>query len=204
MLKLEKKVPLRRESAMTVMDAIYGRRSVRAYAPQPLERTVIRDLIGAAIQAPTAVHEEPWAFAVIEDRETLRRLSDTAKELLHEVEHGIHLPGAGSRRFKLPENVFYDAGTLIVIYGKPLGPFVVADCWLAAENLMLAARAMGLGSCVIGLAVAALNMPEWKAELKVPSEMTAYAPIIVGVPKEEPPPTGRQDPQILIWKTGLV
>jgi hypothetical protein len=44
----------------------------------------------------------------------------------------------------------------------------VADCWLAPENLMLAACAKGLGACVIGLAVSALSTPEWKAELKIP------------------------------------
>ena len=52
---------------------------------------------------------------------------------------------------------FYGAGTLIVIYGRSKGPLVTADCWLAAENLMLAACALGLGTCVIGAAVDAFN-----------------------------------------------
>jgi nitroreductase len=47
--------------------------------------------------------------------------------------------------------------------------------WLAAENLMLAAHAMGLGTCVIGSAVPALNTPKSKAELNIPSECTAIA-----------------------------
>lgn len=190
-------------STMTLMDAISQRRSVRSYTHQAIERQDIRALLSAAVQAPTAVHEEPWAFVVIQDREIFKRLSDKAKELLPSLEGRVHLRDGGIHHFAPPENVFYDAGTLIVIYGKPLGNFVVADCWLASENLMLAARSMGLGTCVIGLAVEALNTPEWKAELKVPAELTAYAPIIVGVPAGETPATGRGKPEVLAWKTGL-
>lgn len=68
----------------------------------------------------------------------------------------------------------------------------MADCWLAAENLLLAAYAQGLGTCVIGFAVSALNTPEWKAELKIPAEMTAVAPMIVGVPAGVTPPVPPQ------------
>jgi nitroreductase len=97
-------------------------------------------------------------------------------------------------------DIFYHAGTLIVICAKPAGPFVVADCWLAAENLMLAACALGIGSCVIGFAVSALNTPEWKTALGVPEEMTAVAPIIVGIPNGDTPPVSRKAPEILSWR----
>jgi len=68
---------------------------------------------------------------------------------------------------------------------------------------MLAARAMGLGTCVIGLAAAALNTPEWKKELNVPAGLTAYAPIIVGVPSAQTPAAGRREAEVLAWKTEL-
>ena len=97
-------------------------------------------------------------------------------------------------------NIFHGANTLIIICAKPLGSFVVADCWLAAENLMLAANAIGLGSCVIGSAVAALNTPEVKAKLGIPAEFNAVAPIIVGVPSGETATTSRKEPLILAWK----
>jgi nitroreductase len=97
-------------------------------------------------------------------------------------------------------HIFYDAGTLVVIWGKPMGPFVTADCWLAAENLMLAACAKGLGTCVIGFAVGALNLPEWKARLGVPANWSAIAPIIVGVPAGPTPPVPRKEPEIASWR----
>jgi nitroreductase len=197
-----KKSP-KNETSLSVMSAIQHRRSVRDYASKTIERKVIQTLLDAAVHAPTAVHEEPCAFAIIQDKDTLNRLSDNVKALLVHGTDPIHpLQGSHTQdRFTDPEfNAFYNAGTLIVVCGKPLGPFVVADCWLAAENLMLAACAKGLGTCPIGLSVTALNTPEWKAELGIPAEMTAFAPIIVGIPSGETPPVPRKQPEILSWK----
>jgi nitroreductase len=200
MFNAEKKTPPTPETTMGVMDAIYKRRAVRSYLPQPIGKMAIQALLDAAVHAPTAIHEEAWAFAVIQDKEILYRLSESAKKFVageikaHPANHALaHFTQADF-------NVFYDAGTLIVIYGKPIGPFVTADCWLAAENLMLAAYSMGFGSCVIGSAVSALNTPEWKATLNIPAEMTAIAPIIVGVPNGEVQSTTRKPAEILIWK----
>jgi nitroreductase len=193
----------RTEVSMSAMDAIFHRRAVRDYAPPKIEQTVIRILLDAAVHAPTAMHEEAWAFAVIQDRNLLKRLSDDVKKRVVTGSDGIHplLGGHAPDRFTTPEfNAFYNAGTLVVICGKPLGPFVAADCWLAAENLMLAACAAGLGTCPIGLAVEALNTPQWKKELGIPAEMTAIAPIIVGLPAGETPPVSRKPPQVLCWK----
>jgi nitroreductase len=169
---------------------------VRADTSQKIDEPALKTLRDAAVHAPTAVHEEPWSFAVIEDKNLLHRLSESAKASLVTQAPELHLAGIG--RFPSPDfSVFYNAGILVVIYGKPMGPFVVADCWLAAENLMLAACSLGLGTCVIGLAVAALNTPEWKAELKIPAGLVAYAPIIVGVPEGETPVVPRKAPEIV-------
>jgi len=187
----------------SVLDAIYGRRSVRSYAPERLDRATILALLGAAVRAPTAVHTEPWAFVVLQDLTTLKHLSDRAKPLFVGEAHRAHLDPGGHLLdvFASPEfNIFYNAATLIVICAKPMGPFVVADCWLAAENLMLAACAMGLGTCVIGSAVPALNSSEVKAELGIPAEFLAVAPIIVGRPGDDATPTARKEPRVLTWK----
>lgn len=64
---------------------------------------------------------------------------------------------------------------------------------------MLAALPFGLESCVIGFAVPALNLPEWKKELEIPAKMTAVAPIILGWPSGKTLPTTHQDPLILKW-----
>ncbi|MGC2456440.1 MAG: nitroreductase family protein [Gallionellaceae bacterium] len=185
-----------------LFETILARRSVRAYASDELDRKTIQTLLEAAVRAPTAMHEEPWAFIVVQDRQVLKQLSDRAKPLFIERLHRSHqASGHAPDIFSSPDfNIFHGAGTLIVICAKPSGPFVEADCWLAAENLMLAACALGLGSCVIGSSVAALNMQEVKAELGIPDEYSAIAPIIVGVPSGETAATARKEPLILSRK----
>lgn len=183
------------------LDVIYRRRSVRAFTPEKLEPDTVRALLHAAVRAPTAIHGEPWAFVIIQDAALIKRLSDRAKRVFIEearrINHGSGVPG----NLQDPDfNFFYDASTLIVVCGKSMGLFVAADCWLAAENLMLAACAMGLGTCVIGSAVSGLNSPEVKAELGIPAEFSVIAPIIVGVPDGEPDPMPRKEPRILAWK----
>ncbi|HVO91667.1 MAG TPA: nitroreductase family protein [Terriglobales bacterium] len=192
------------ESHKKIIEAIHERRSVRSYSPQRLEAATIRSLLDAAVWAPTAVHEEPWAFVIVQDRALLQHLSDRAKKIFSAEADQAHPEQARHLLDMLANpdfNIFYDAGTLIVICARPKGAFVTADCWLAAENLLLAAHSMGLGSCVIGFAVPALNTPEIKADLGIPPECTAVAPIIVGVPSGATPRTTRKEPEILAWKS---
>jgi nitroreductase len=97
-------------------------------------------------------------------------------------------------------NVFYNAGTLILLCGLTDAPFVFADCWLATENILLAAYAAGLGSCLIGVAVPALNEEQCRRELNIPESHTVVAPIIVGVPNGEGPPRTPKEPRVLHWQ----
>jgi nitroreductase len=195
------------ESRGSITSAIYGRRAVRAYTSENPSDEVIRSLLDAAIQAPTAMHEEQWAFAVIQDRVMLKRYSDRAKSMmLEEARHHVDLlPRPSSQRDRLSMladpafNIFYDAGTLIVICRKSKGNFVDADCWLAAENLMLAAFAQGLGTCCIGFAVPVLNTPEARSQLGIPEDGAAVVPIIVGVPCGNVAPVARKPPEVLGW-----
>lgn len=191
------------QNGALLQDALYGRCSVRAYQPGKVDAPTIHTLLAAAIRAPTAMHQEPWRFLVIQDDDFLLRLSTRAKEFFAEEIHRLHLTeeNQGLAAFSRPEfNIFYDAGTLIVICAPAALPLGAADCWLAAENLMLAAHGMGLGSCVIGSAVTALNSPEFKAELGLSAELTAIAPVIVGKPRGQTPPTERKAPEILLWR----
>jgi nitroreductase len=179
------------ERLMTLFEAIARRRAVRAYRPEVVDEATVGELLQEAVRAPTAMHAEPWAFAVIQDRALLKKYSDLAKNALSSERadaavahpHAASASRAASRLSQPDFNIFYDASTLIVVCARPLGPFVVADCWLAAENLMLAACAMGLGTCCIGFAVHMLNRPEVKAELGIPADVVAVAPIIVGRPR---------------------
>lgn len=184
------------KTELNVFEAILARRSVRSYTAQVVDEPSVHTLLEAAVHAPTAMGREPWAFIVIQDQRLLRRLSDIVKPLfieeLRQADHAID-------PFTRPDfNVFHDAGTLIVIGSRSTTAFVAADCWLAAENLMLAACAMGLGTCVIGAALSALNKPKVKTELGIPVEFSAIAPIVVGYPGGEATPVARKKPVVLM------
>ena len=186
---------------LNALEAINQRRSVRTFHSKGISRDTVRQLLAAAVRAPTAMHQEPWAFAVIQDRQLLKSISDRAKPLALAEMRRAQCDAETLRLFSNPNfNIFYNAGTLILICGPTSSPMAVADCWLAAENLMLAACAMSLGSCVIGAASEALNTPLVKVELGIPAEMQVLAPIIVGVPDEAGKPSPRKAPYILCWK----
>ena len=180
---------------LDVFETILARRSVRSYKALAVNDKKIRILLEAAVRAPTSMHAEPWAFVIIQDKQMLSDLSACAKPLFDkrvgQADHALTL-------FSEPDfNIFYNAGTLIIICARSNGDFVEADCWLAAQNLMLAACAMGLGTCVIGSALLALNVPEIKSQLGIGKEYEAVAPIIVGYPKGQVAISSRNRPQIL-------
>lgn len=181
---------------------IYDRSSTRAYCYEDLSRDTVQSLLEAGVRAPTALHQEPWSFVVIQDRDLLKRISDAAKPLfLRQIERVSVPRESGVHAFSDPHfNIFYDAGVLIVVCADRSLPFIEADCWLAAENIMLAACAMGLGSCAIGSALPALNLPEIKTELDIPADLSAVAALIVGIPRTKTAPSSRNPPRILSWK----
>lgn len=185
---------------MNVMEAIYARRAVRSYAPRQVEEATVRTLLRAATQAPSAMNLQPWVFAVIQDAARLARWSERAKAMM--LEQAVRDPKTQHYAPMLRDpsfDIFYDAGTLVVIGAKERGAYTEADCWLAAQNLMLAACDAGLGSCCIGFAIPLLNTPELKRELGLPPAGIAVAPIVLGYPTAAPSAVPRGEPQILCW-----
>lgn len=189
-----------------ILDAIYQRRAVRSYTEERPSEASIRELLEAAVRAPSAMHLEPWGFAVIQDKAVLKRYSDRAKAMLLEPEIAVGWGSSGRSRIDhmamLSDpafNIFYDAGTLIVICRTLKSPFAEADCWLAAQNLMLAAQVKGLATCCIGFAVPVLNSPEVKRELGIPAAGAAVAPLILGFARDFQPHVSRKAPEVLRW-----
>jgi nitroreductase len=182
---------------MRVEEAISGRRSVREYAGEAVDEATLRRLISAAVKAPNAVNDQPWAFTVVRDQALLDRISRDAKAHMLETMP----PGDRSDRFRArlsdPDfQIFYHAPALVVISAVAAGPWIVEDCALAAENLMLAAFSEHLGTCWIGFAQGFLNTPAGKSLIGAPTDSVPVAPIIVGKPKSLPPPVPRREPEI--------
>jgi nitroreductase len=186
---------------MELMQAIHNRRAVRSYNPSVVDEVTIQSLLAAAVRAPSALNAQPWRFAIVQDPRTLARYSALAKERSAARAHDPEVEQYSSQLHDPSFNIFYDAGTLIVICADTRDPWAEAACWLAAENLWLAATEHGLGACCVGLALGVLNEPAIKAELSIPPEMQAIAPLIVGWPASPVSPVERATPYVLSWQT---
>jgi nitroreductase len=185
---------------MDLTDVILGRRSIRDYTDEVVSKGAINTLLWAAVHAPSAVNSQPWAFVVIQDKPLLKKYSDRAKVLCATL---FTADSSGESMATLTDpahNIFYNSGTLIVIFAKPIGPQPDWDCCLAAQNLMLTAYDMGLGTCPIGLGWPLFEQPDVKQALNVPADYRAVMPIIVGYPRQSAPPVERKQPEIRWWK----
>lgn len=182
---------------MDITEAISGRRSVREYTAEAVDEQTIRLLINAAILAPSAVNQQPWTFTVVRDQTLLDRISRNAKShMLAAMPAGLHSDHFRTLLGDPNFHIFYHAPVLILISAEAQGPWISEDCALAAENLMLAAYAMGLGTCWIGFAQSYISTAEGKAELDLTAASVPVAPIIVGHPKAVPPPVDRKEAKI--------
>lgn len=182
---------------MNLDKAIHGRRAVREYKPDSVNEQTIRALIDAAIQAPSAVNQQPWQFSVIRNRTLLDRISHEAKIYTLATMAPDQFSEQLLSHLRNPEfQIFYHAPTLVVISAANAGLWAIEDCALAAQNLMLAAFAAKLGSCWIGFAQKFLGTEVGKSLIEGPSEWVPVAPIIIGYPAAPAVPVPRNEPLI--------
>ena len=190
---------------MEILDAIRRRRAVRDYKPEKLPGDLLRQLVVAASWAPSAMNEQPWHFTVVTDRDLMADFSIHAKTFM--LKSMPSMPRSGHFQDILGDphfNIFYNAPALLVISAAAQGQWCVEDCAMAAENAMLAALDLGLGSCWIGFAQAWFNTEDGLKALGLPQDYRAVAPLIIGYPKTEMPPVARKSPTINWIGDGLL
>jgi nitroreductase len=207
---------IQEEHMNEVFDNIYSRRSVRNYKPIDVPDDIVRELIKAGTYAPSAVNRQPWRFVVIKNKEMITRLSERAKKLWLD---GLEKVGESSdpqvqrlaNVMQRPEfNIFYSAPVLILIFARVSSQqaavaefeniMLIDDCAAAAENIMLAARSLGIGSCWIGWGMSLDSDQEIRQELHAPDGYRLMAPLVFGYPVkdiEKAPP--REEDVILNW-----
>jgi nitroreductase len=183
---------------MSLRAAIVGRRAVRSYTGERVDRKTIQRLLDVAVEAPSAMGLEPWAFVVLEGQDRLRQFSDEVKDELRSEgrEASVHL------REMLADpsfDFFYIAPALVIVCATSKQTQAAEDCCLVAQNFMLAAHAEGLATCPIGLSRGWLNQPATKRRLGIPGEYVPVFPVILGHAAERPVSAGRLAPAIL-WR----
>jgi nitroreductase len=168
-----------------VLEAIKSRRAIRSYEDKPVPESAIQTILEAATYAPSAINVQPWKFTIITNKAEMKRLSDIAKPALIRMLPDVGDEGlAGLKKRLLDPNysIFYNAPLLIYVSGAK-SPYVVYDCSMAAQNMMLAAYTLGIGSCWIGTAVPSANDPKIKSSLGVPEDLDVHTAVIFGYPK---------------------
>jgi nitroreductase len=185
---------------MEFREVLATRRSVREYADQPVGREDLEELLRAAVQAPSAMNTQNWAFGVIHSARRVHDFGERARLALLQHLDRQGITGNFRDRAANPEyRPFYNASALVVIYATANDQFAQINCTLAAENLMLAARNLNLGTCWIGSASILFNEPVVKVELKVPDDYIVVAPIIVGHPATPFAEKEKTPPAVLYW-----
>jgi nitroreductase len=170
-----------------VLDNIYRRRSVRNFSDKEIPDEIIKELIRAGTYAPTAMNQQPWRFVVVKNRQLVAEYDERAKRDFIAAYKDSNIPALSGylRNMAKPEmRLFYGAPVLILVFATP---DVVNDhdCALAAENMMLAAQSLGIGSCWIGLAIGLGSDKEFLREIGVPAGHKLVAPLIFGYPARE-------------------
>jgi len=178
-------------------DVLYSRRSIRFYKDEPIPRETIDALLKDATWAATGSNVQPWEFVVITDMAFMKEINNSCKrKMLESIEADPRSPWKGyettARNAK--HNMFYNAPCLIYIVAPRSASLGIFDCSMAAANLMLSARARNLGSCWIGLAAS----PEYeiRERMNIPRDYRIVAPIIVGLPDQDPKAPPRKEPVI--------
>lgn len=199
----------------SVMEAIKVRRSIRTFTDEPLTKGEISEIVEAGRYAPSAKNMQPWRFIVITDKELIGELERNTKALMRKVikyKSVLELFVAQLRneevidtikRHSVPDKpvLFYDAPVLIFILSKNnSNDFDDLSCACAAQNMMLAAHSMGLGSCWIGLAQFLKYNRGAYEKIGVPSGYHVVGVLVFGHPEVIPKmPERKKESSIIRW-----
>lgn len=174
-------------SNMDIFEVIDKRRSVRKYKPEPIANDDLKKILETGRLAPSGGNRQPWSFIVVRDVETKKALSTAANNQKFIAGADVIVVALGDSRaakMKLP----YKLSTSRISY--------LQDPMIAVEHMILAATALGYGTCWIG----AFNENQVKQILKVPENLRVIAILPVGVPDENPPPRPRKSFKEIFFK----
>ena len=183
------------ECPPSALDVIMTRTSIRSFTGDPVSKEQLETILKAGMAAPTAMNGQPWRFVVVTDKDKIAEVF-----------------ASGFRG-----EMFTKAGAVIVVcgqttsMGRPFGQpdaaeqempnmFWYEDCSAAAENILLAAHALGLGAVWTAGYPAEERIAPIAAALGLPANVKPLCIIPVGVPAENPEPKDKWKPENIHWE----
>jgi nitroreductase/NAD-dependent dihydropyrimidine dehydrogenase PreA subunit len=190
-----------------------SRRSCRNYQDRPVDRSVLDDLVKIAVTAPSATNSQAWTFTLLPSKTAVTALAEMVAKFYGKLNRLAEkrilrslLKLIGQRELDTYYRGYYEyveevlaewkqfgrdrilhgAPAAIVIGSKPGASMPRDDAMLASQNILLAAHSVGLGTCLIGMAVKAMERDRSiQRSLGVPARETVYSVITVGHPNEK-------------------
>lgn len=161
---------------MPALDAIKTRRSVRRFTSEPVAAELVDAILACGMQAPSACNEQPWQFVILRDRALLAKVGGINPYAAYAKDAPLAILVAGDTRLE-----------------KCPG-YWVEDCSACAENMLLAAHALGLGAVWTGIYPLPERMTGFQKLCALPDAVVPLALLVLGHPAETPAPQDRFRP----------
>jgi len=177
------------------VETILNRRSIRAYKAEQIKPEQLDTIIRCAINAPSALNKQSWEVRVIQNADLLNRINSSFVEKAK----GQKLQGSAARAQEPGFSVFHGSPTLIIVGKDKSNPYSAIDCGLLAQNILLSAESMNIGTCVVGNIASILNDPDSKAfleEIKMPDTHDVAFGIAIGYKNEAPDAKPRDENKV--------
>jgi len=170
---------------MDTMECILSRTSVRNFSDRKVETELIQEIMKAGMAAPSAVNMQPWMFVAVRNREALDALAQQLPyaKMLKQAPVGIVVCGDLRRTLDQREREYW-----------------IEDCSAAAQNILLAAHALGLGAVWTAVYPVAERVATVLSILDLPDYLVPLNVIPLGYPSELHPPKDKWDPERVFWK----
>lgn len=163
---------------MELFEALLTRRSIRKYKYDIIPQDKITELLKAGMYAPSAMNCQSWQFIVVDDRDTLKRINTETTayaDMLMDASAAILVCGD----LTLDKNINYN----------------LMNCSAATENILLAARGLGLGSCWVGAFPVNETVEGLRKILGFPENIIPVSIIAIGYPAENANAEDRYKPE---------
>lgn len=163
-----------------MLKEIKNRHSIRKYTNKEVTKKDLEKLLKSAMQAPTALNEQPWRFIAVTNKKVLKKMSQTTP-------HQAMLAKAGA--------------AIVVLGDKRVDhkQFISVDCGAAIQNILLEATHMGLGCCWCAIDPIKERIEAYKELFLLKSYLAPIAVVSIGYPNEVKEFVDRYDEEKVTW-----